>query len=175
MTVQPGQLVWVRGPNGRGKTSLLRLIAGLSQPASGQLDVATPIVYMGHQHALKDDLTAQESLGFLVRLHGGQGDEAGLVRALEHMGVKAKRRALVRTLSQGQRRRVALARLALSAPGAIWVLDEPFDALDTQGIDTLNTLIQTHRQSGGSVVLTSHQTVNLPDITLLDLAGLAAG
>jgi len=165
----PGQAVWVRGPNGQGKTSLLRVLAGLSQPDGGHVQVNQPPVYIGHQQALKDDLTALEALSFLVSLHAwpaadSRHDENTIVQALAHMGVKARRHALVRTLSQGQRRRVALARLVLSPPGSVWLLDEPFDALDDQGITTLNALIQGHRQAGGAVVLTSHQTLTLPDL-----------
>lgn len=176
----PGQAVWVRGPNGRGKTSLLRLLAGASRPAEGQVHANVQRVYLGHQHALKDDLTAVEALSFLVHLHrheapGDLADEAHIVQALARMGVKARRHALVRTLSQGQRRRVALARLVLSPPGSLWLLDEPFDALDDQGVSTLNTLIHDHRHAGGSVVLTSHQAVTLPDVVQCQLDGPAPG
>ncbi|MDO9236813.1 MAG: cytochrome c biogenesis heme-transporting ATPase CcmA [Aquabacterium sp.] len=169
LSIQAGQAIWVRGPNGRGKTSLLRLLAGLSQAAQGRITTSTRLVYLGHQHALKDDLTALEALAFLVRLHDDAADEASMVQALDRMGIKARRHALVRTLSQGQRRRVALARLALSPPGSLWILDEPFDALDDQGVATLNTLIHDHRQSGGSVILTSHQAANLPELVDLHL------
>jgi len=114
LSVDAGQLVWVRGPNGRGKSSLLRLLAGLSRPAAGEITRTSPVVYIGHQHALKDDLSAQEALSFLVAMHEGAVDGAAVESALEHMGVKGRRHALVRTLSQGQRRRVSLARLLLS-------------------------------------------------------------
>lgn len=170
LSVTSGQLLWVRGPNGQGKSSLLRLLAGLSHPEDGQISRWMPIVYLGHQYALKDDLTAQEALGFLVRLHGGEAHESALLNALARLGVKSRRGALVRTLSQGQRRRVALARLLLSHPGALWILDEPFDALDDEGIAVVSALIQSHRASGGAVVLTSHQALTLPAITVLDLA-----
>lgn len=173
LNVYAGQLVWVRGPNGQGKTSLLRLLAGLSEPAEGQLARATRVVYLGHQHALKDDLSALEALTFLVDLHGDKADETRLVAALAHMGVKGKRHNPVRTLSQGQRRRVALARLILTPPNSCWALDEPFDALDDAGVATLNALLLAHRQAGGSVVLTSHQALTLPDRIELDLAHLA--
>ncbi len=174
LNVQSGQLLWVRGPNGQGKTSLLRLLAGLSEPAEGLIERGTRVVYLGHQHALKDDLTAQEAQAFLVELHGDRADEAQLLAALAHMGVKGKRHNPVRTLSQGQRRRVALARLLLTPPDSCWVLDEPFDALDDTGVATLNALLQAHRQTGGSVVLTSHQALTLPDRIELDLAAVAS-
>lgn len=180
LSVMPGQAVWVRGPNGRGKTSLLRVLAGLSRPDGGHIQINKPLVYIGHQQALKDDLTALEALSFLVRLHrlpstgNARQDADTIAQALAHMGVHAQRHALVRTLSQGQRRRVALARLVLSPPGSVWLLDEPFDALDDQGVTTLNALIEGHRQSGGAVVLTSHQTLTLPDLAECHLDQQAA-
>lgn len=175
LSLSPGEAVWVRGPNGRGKTSLLRLLAGLSQPAAGQIQRHAPVLYLGHQHALKDDLTATEALTFLLRLHGLHPSEAAVAEALGRLGVKGRRQALVRTLSQGQRRRVALARLALSPPASVWILDEPFDALDDQGIGTLNEMIESHRQSGGALVLTSHQDVHLPHLTTRQLGGQNGG
>lgn len=167
-----GEAVWLRGPNGQGKTSLLRLVAGLSRPVAGQVDVHTARVYIGHQQALKDDLSVLEALGFLAQLHDLHDlpvRDTALVQALDAWGLKAKRHALVRTLSQGQRRRVALARLALSPAGALWVLDEPFDALDAAGVNTLLALAQSHRQAGGSLLFTSHQAVDLPACRTLDL------
>lgn len=170
MAVAPGQLVWVRGPNGQGKTSLLRLLAGLSQPADGQIERPVPLAYIGHQHGLKDDLSAMEALGFLLRLHGLPFDDKTCTDALARMGVNKQKFALVRSLSQGQKRRVSLARLCLSAACKLWILDEPFDALDDQGIATLNDLIQNHCQAGGSVILTSHQALSLPGAIELDLS-----
>ena len=164
-----GEAVWLRGPNGQGKTSLLRLVAGGRARQAGHVDVGAPRVYIGHQHALKDDLSVQEALAFLAHLHDLPAHDTALLQALDAWGLKAKRHALVRTLSQGQRRRVALARLALSPAGALWVLDEPFDALDATGVSTLLSLMQTHRQSGGSVLFTSHQAVDLADCRTLDL------
>jgi heme exporter protein A len=174
VSVSPGEAVWVRGPNGRGKTSLLRLLAGLSHPAEGQIDRGLPLVFMGHTHALKDDLSSQEALRFLTRLHQEPSDDASLVQALTHLGVAHRRRALVRTLSQGQRRRVALSRLALPAAPRTWILDEPFDALDDEGVATLNTLIQQHCAQGGAAVFTSHQEVNLPGLRTLWLEASGA-
>ena len=167
LAVAPGQAWWVRGPNGRGKTSLLRLLAGLSQPAEGRIDRGQPPVFMGHQHALKDDLSSQEALQFLARLHGEPSDDAALQQALSRLGVAHRRRAAVRTLSQGQRRRVALSRLALPAAPRTWILDEPFDALDTEGVETLLSLIQQHCAQGGAAVFTSHQEVQLPGMHTL--------
>jgi heme exporter protein A len=171
-----GQILWLRGANGRGKTSLLRLLAGLSSPEAGEIERGTGLVYIAHTNALKDDLSAIESLRFLARLHGLPDEDAALIDALRRFGVEKRRNAPVRTLSQGQRRRVALARLALSPSASVWVLDEPFDALDTDGIAALNLLLSQHLQAGGAVVLTSHQTLTLADPAprVLQLDELAA-
>ncbi|MEO8155703.1 MAG: cytochrome c biogenesis heme-transporting ATPase CcmA [Rhizobacter sp.] len=162
--VKPGQVVWLRGANGRGKTSLLRLLAGLSTPEAGQVvwgGSARQRVYVAHANALKEDLTVIESLRFLARLHGRDDSDARLGEALALFGMASRRDAFVRTLSQGQHRRVALSRLALDVVPSLWILDEPFDALDTEGIATLNDLITRHAANGGSVVLTSHQALTL--------------
>ena len=181
-----GQVVWLRGANGRGKTSLLRLLAGLSTPEAGEVTwggerigagYRQQLVYIAHANALKEDLTVLESLRFLVALRGrdesSQGD-AELIDALRRCGMHSRRDAPVRTLSQGQRRRVALARLAVETAPALWILDEPFDALDAEGIDTLNGLLAAHAARGGSVVLTSHQALTLsepePVVVQLDVA-----
>lgn len=163
----PGQLAWVRGHNGRGKTSLLRLAAGLSSPECGQvLHDGRPVqqlrdddrlpVFIGHANALKDDLTTTEALQFLLRLHGRAWDAPTAHAALHHLGLPGRHHAPVRTLSQGQRRRVALARLAVEREPALWILDEPFDALDTDGMAVLNQLLAGHLARSGSVLLTSH-------------------
>jgi heme exporter protein A len=174
LEIHPGQIVWLRGTNGRGKTSLLRLLAGLSRPEQGGItwhgtpiraaeDFHRRLVYVGHSNALKDDLTAMESLRFLALLHGRAAARPALLEALRRCGVQAQRDAPVRTLSQGQRRRVALARLCLESEASLWILDEPFDALDTQGVDVLNGLLTDHARRGGCVVLTSHLALTLTD------------
>jgi heme exporter protein A len=171
-----GELLWLRGANGRGKTSLLRLLAGLSSPEAGRIERPAALLYVAHANALKDDLTVLESLRFLARLHGRDEADERLLAALRHFGMDKRRNAPVRTLSQGQRRRVALSRLALSSAPALWVLDEPFDALDTDGIAALNELLSRHVASGGAVVLTSHQALSLasPAPRVLQLDELAA-
>ena len=163
---KPGQVVWLRGANGRGKTSLLRLLAGLSTPEAGRVawaGGAHQLVYIAHANALKEDLTVRESLRFLARLHGRDDSVARLDAALALFGMASRRDAPVRTLSQGQRRRVALSRLALDAAPSLWILDEPFDSLDVEGIATLNGLLTRHTSAGGSVVLTSHQMLTLAE------------
>ena len=185
----PGTVTWPRGRNGRGKTTLLRLLAGLATPLAGEIRVAGALerrsdpasrrglLYIGHQNGLKDDLSASEALAFLMRLAGSRPAAAEIEGALERLGVHAKRHALVRTLSQGQRRRVALARLALLLATPLWLLDEPFDALDVDGIATLNELLGEHAERGGATLLTSHQALSLaqPVPQVLDLDHHASG
>jgi len=178
-TLASGELLWLRGGNGRGKTSLLRLVAGLAAPESGQIlwgdaptrrneRFASQLVYIAHTNALKDDLTAAESLAFLARVHGRDASAVALRAALVRLGLAGRERTPTRSLSQGLRRRVALARLALETAPALWVLDEPFDALDVAGTATLHALLAAHRARGGSVLLTSHHLH-------LDAEAVAAG
>jgi heme exporter protein A len=166
-TLAAGELLWLRGGNGRGKTSLLRLVAGLAAPEQGQVlwgdaparrrpDFDHQLVYIAHANALKDDLTAAESLAFLARVHGRDASAPAVRAALARLGLAGRERTPTRSLSQGLRRRVALARLALETAPALWVLDEPFDALDIAGTATLHALLAAHRARGGSVLLTSH-------------------
>lgn len=183
-----GSVTWLRGPNGRGKTTLLRLLAGLSTAQAGTvlLDGQTlrqagpagrrQVLYLGHQNALKDDLSATEALCFVAQLHGAPVAAALLAQALRRMGVLGCQHASVRTLSQGQRRRVALARLVLSKHSPLWLLDEPFDALDSDGIQALNSVISEHAAAGGCVLLTSHQPLSLssPVPAVFDLEAFAA-
>lgn len=179
----PGRICWLRGRNGQGKTSLLRLLAGLSTPAQGQItwggvplrqagaDFQRQLVYLAHANALKEDLTVTESLRFLDRLHGRDTPTAGLADALKRLNLHGRRDAPVRTLSQGQRRRVALARLLVEPRASLWVLDEPYDALDAEGIAILDEVLSAHALRGGSVVLTSHLPLNVtrPAPVVLDL------
>lgn len=158
-----GRILWVRGRNGCGKTSLLRVLAGLSSPEAGTVERGAGIAYLAHSNGLKDDLSALESLQFLACLHGAAADAASAGEALRRVGLFERRRAAVRTLSQGQRRRVALARLFLQPAPKVWILDEPFDALDSDAVATLDAELQQHARNGGAVVLTSHLELNLHD------------
>ncbi len=173
LSLEAGSVTWLRGRNGRGKTTLLRLLASLASPTHGEIRVLgrpqrradaawrCALLYIGHQNALKDDLSASEALAFLMRVAGVAVSGAQIDAALQRLGVHAKRRALVRTLSQGQRRRVSLARLALSMQRPLWLLDEPFDALDVDGVSDLNELLAEHARQGGATLLTSHQALSL--------------
>ena len=178
--LQAGQLVWLRGSNGSGKTSLLRVIAGLSRPDGGQLswndqplvksdEFQSKLVYMGHANALKDDLTALEALQFLTTVHGRPCAQDRMEAALRRMGVFHRRRLPVRMLSQGQRRRVALARLALEEKPGFWVLDEPFDALDDAGLALVQELFCENARRGGTVLFTSHIRVQPEGLPLMEL------
>jgi heme exporter protein A len=162
-------ITWLRGANGSGKTSLLRILAGLSHPAQGKVEHAAPLLYIGHANALKDDLTLFEALSFLGRLQGVEDVALRCDSALALLGLSSRRDALVRTLSQGQRRRGALARLALSPARQAWLLDEPYDALDQASVAVLDRLIERHAESGGAVLLTSHQSVALAGMRVFDL------
>ena len=182
---QPGQLLWLRGSNGSGKTSLLRILAGLSHADEGQLAIhirdmhafRKALVYIGHTNGLKDDLSALESLAFVARLHGRPCDSETLSLALRRLAIHHRRHVVVRNLSQGQRRRVALSRLALERDAGLWVLDEPFDSLDAEGIEAINDLLMEHLGRGGGVVMTSHVPLNLMSANVQQLVlgrGVAA-
>lgn len=167
--LQPGQALWVRGANGSGKTSLLRLLCGLAWPAAGEVAwhgkpirgqaeaFQAQLIYLGHAQGLKDELSAEENLGFAAALSGRPCSGAQARAALALLGLDAQARLPLRALSQGQRKRAALARLALPGPPALWVLDEPFSALDTAAIEQLQALLDAHLARGGLAVYTTHQ------------------
>jgi heme exporter protein A len=171
LTVLPGQLLRLQGANGAGKTSLLRMICGLLAPAHGEVlwrgqrigslreEFGRQLVYLGHAAALKDDLSALENLLTSGVLAGQAVTAAQATTALAAAGLRGRERAPARVLSQGQRKRVALARLVLSSACPLWVLDEPFNALDTAATAWLLGQITEQVARGGIVVLTSHQGV----------------
>ena len=175
-TLPRGALLRVAGRNGSGKTSLLRIVCSLTPPAHGEVrwdgtnvrklgeDYARQLVYIGHANALKDDLTARENLLISSELAGIGTTEREAQDALERFGVGHCAPLPARVLSQGQRRRTALARLALSSAVPLWVLDEPFTALDTAAVDDLQALIGSHVAGGGSVMLTTHQEVAIAGV-----------
>jgi heme exporter protein A len=161
LALEAGTITWLRGANGSGKTSLLRILAGLSRPEEGVIERDGTPIYVAHGNALKDDLTLVEAVAFLARLHGVAAPRDRALRALAALGIEGRANAFVRTLSQGQRRRGALSRLALDDAPSAWLLDEPYDALDRDGTARLSSLIEAHAARGGSVLLTSHQPVTL--------------
>ena len=182
-SVPAGAIAWVRGANGQGKTTLLRTLAGLSAPASGTFErqgdaAGWKLLYLAHANALKDDLTVRESLAFLLHLAGAEATPSSIDAALERVGLGSRRQAPVRTLSQGQRRRVALARLGAADAPALWLLDEPYDALDVDGVATLDALLVEHARRGGIVVLTSHLPISIaaprPRVVQLEEPGVTS-
>ena len=170
-TMRPGTLLAVRGVNGSGKTSLLRMMCGLLTPAAGTLkwndteigeageEFRAQLIYLGHLNGLKDELNATENLRLSLRVAGIAVNDAEAVAALEWSGLRERRHQPCGTLSQGQRRRVALARLRLSQARPLWILDEPFTALDVASVQRTRDLIVNHLAAGGMGALTTHQEV----------------
>jgi heme exporter protein A len=168
LSLPPGAALFVRGPNGSGKTTLLRILAGTTQAAAGRVlwrgervgpfhpALRTCAVFIGHSPALKDELTAEENLASLTTLQGVPVERAAVLEALNAWSLSRQRTLPARVLSQGQRRRVALARLWLvSRP--LWLLDEPATALDDAGQVTLRDALAAHLSAGGIAVIATHQ------------------
>jgi heme exporter protein A len=171
-----GDMLQISGPNGSGKTSLLRLLSGLMQPTAGQVllngqplnqNRADHLLWIGHAAGIKDLLTPIENLTWLCALHTG-AENAALWTALDAVGLRGFEDVPCHTLSAGQKRRVALARLYLPGP-ALWILDEPFTALDKQGVAQLERHLAEHCEQGGAVVLTTHHTLSHVPASYTDL------
>ncbi len=169
--VEAGTCLHVAGPNGAGKTSLQRILCGLLAPAAGEIrfrgenirklreEYWQALAYVGHLNGVKDDLTVEENVFYAAGLAGRRAPRDALRLALDNVGLAGFEAQLARHLSQGQKRRVALARLFLAADAQVWVLDEPFTALDVRGVAALSALIAEHLRRDGVVVLTTHQDV----------------
>jgi len=176
-----GEWLHVRGANGAGKTSLLRQLAGLSRPASGRIfwndsDIArdgdgyrSALLYLGHPSGVKDDLSVIENLRIAAAIDGAPLGETAALSALARIGLNGRADLPVRVLSQGQRRRALLARLIVR-PADVWILDEPFNALDTRAVALVCELVAEHLARGGMAVLTSHQSIPLHGALELELA-----
>ena len=182
-SLAPGALLRVTGSNGSGKTSLIRILCGLLEPAAGEVwwkgesiralreEYWRHLAHVGHANALKDDLTAMENLAFTCGIAGLTVPHERVHTALGRFGLAGHERLPVRALSQGQRRRAALARLSVGEAQPLWILDEPFAALDAAGIALVQSLAGEHLARGGMVVLTTNQEARIkaPSVTDLDL------
>ncbi len=183
-----GTVVQVAGPNGAGKTTLLKILTGLAGAYEGQVqwrgrtiggwaayDFYSSLLYFGHLPGIKSSLTARENLRWYFGLNGaknpnGQGGltESMLDSALERVGLGGYEEVPCHQMSAGQQRRVGLARLYCSkAP--LWVLDEPFTAIDKKGVESIEQLIRCHADAGGLVILTTHQPLAITGVMTLDL------
>jgi heme exporter protein A len=175
-----GQLLLVQGGNGRGKTSLLRLLCGLASPLAGEVHWrGRPIgevrekyhremAYIGHLNAIKDDLTPLENLRLSADLAGRHLSETAAEQSLVRLGLERCLDLPARVLSFGQRRRVILAGL-LSAGALLWILDEPLTGLDVHGVALVEELLRAHVLGGGMVVMTTHQPLALDGVATVPL------
>jgi heme exporter protein A len=178
-----GDLLRVTGANGSGKTSLLRILCGLLSPVCGDVrwhgdnirslreEYWQQLLYIGHAHAVKGELTALENLVISCTLAGVNVSREQALQALARLGLAGYEALPVKILSRGQQRRVTLTRLFLSEKIPLWILDEPFDALDAGAVDCVRLLIAQHLARGGAVVLTTHQEIQIenPQVQCINL------
>jgi heme exporter protein A len=174
-SLHPGQLMQVQGANGSGKTSLLRTLCGFIPPDEGEIlwngkrahdlgeEYFAELLYMGHLNAIKDELNALENLQMSAGLAGYTVSEQQAIAALRRMGLQRREHLPVRVLSQGQRRRVALARL-LTSDANLWILDEPLTALDVGAVGLMQELIGEHLSKGGMTIFTTHQPLQVAGV-----------
>lgn len=186
--LRAGELLHVVGANGSGKTSLLRILCGLLAPSAGEVrwngqdiraleeDYRRRLNYIGHANAVKEELTPAENLRIACTFSGKTATSAAIEAALRMFGLAGDQHSPVKSLSQGQRRRAALARLAIADEQPLWLLDEPFTALDERAVAGVQQLIDSHRSRGGMVVMSTHQPMAAPGdgVRTIELARLAA-
>lgn len=179
-SLEAGGIMRVTGPNGSGKTSLLRMLCGLSRPEHGEIrwrgksvrsldgGYYGDITYLGHLGGAKDDLTALENLRISCALAGTEVTEQVAIDALQHIGLGGRELLPVKVLSQGQKKRVALARLLIGKT-VLWILDEPLVALDTSAVGMIKEILEQHLAQGGMVVMTTHQEIDISAVTIQQL------
>lgn len=173
LQVNARELWLVTGANGAGKTTLLRLLAGLLRPSEGTLERnASAMRFLGHQLGLKEDLTVTENLAFAAELNGV--GTVSVDTAIVDVGLDEARFQAVRTLSAGQRKRCALARLLIS-PAPLWLLDEPYANLDAQGVELVDRLLAEQIKRGGACVMSTHGALRPPDLPYQELLVQRAG
>ena len=166
LALAPGEAALVTGANGAGKSSLLRIIAGLLPPSAGTVSAQGTIGWLGEAAALDPRQTLADALGFWARIDGRDGD--AVVTALDRMGIGALAEVPVRMLSTGQRRRAAIARVMASGAD-LWLLDEPGSGLDEVALAALGAALADHRSQGGIVVVTTHQPLAIERVVALAL------
>ncbi len=168
LLLNPGDCFALTGPNGSGKSTLLRCITGLYPDYEGEIEAARS-GYLGHRPGVSPGLTVMENLRWFAALSSGQAaEERELVGRLEMVGLAGYEDVLCGRLSAGQHRRVALVRLGLD-DSPLWLLDEPFTALDLSGQDLVRSLIAQHRAKGGAVLCATHQELAVPEANELRL------
>lgn len=176
-----GQIMQVQGANGSGKTSLLRMLCGFMMPDEGTINWCgentrdleenyyAEVLYLGHLNAIKDELSALENLLISAGLSGVELDEKEALAALRRMGLRGRERLPTKVLSQGQRRRVALARL-LASDAKLWILDEPLTALDVGAVALIQELMAEHLARQGMVIFTTHQPLQVAGVEMRSLS-----
>jgi heme exporter protein A len=177
--LKPGGLLHVTGVNGSGKTTLLRALCGLTRPQTGEIrwngtairklgdDYHAQLAYVGHTNGIQGDLTPAENLKVATNL-SGVADGAEIPATLKRLGLSAYHRFPAKILSQGQKRRLALARLMVERK-PLWILDEPLSGLDVDSVALMTTILMEHLAQGGLIIITSHQDIDIQTKTVLQI------